>query len=516
MLTMLNNDLLEDKYEEDNRLRWPLRWWQHKKDNSSQFEEIEEQFFKMSDVFEVGGEWDNNEFEVYRTLRGSRGKWVVVSEAYDLIHAYEAYTEACENGEDVNKNSWEKYLHYDKSSAEFAAEFLYFKDRRAFWKEANLSHGLGASVLKDPTPQPEVIRGVLRKSHKMLLTGASKAGKSFLLMELATAMAYNKPWLGFTCQQGRVLYINLEIDPVSCQNRFFAVGKALQLSEKEREANKENLVVWNMRGQLETVESLCDKVSWFITLYKNFKEQQFDMVIIDPLYMIIDGNENDAGDIKRTFNYLEAIAARTECAVVACHHHSKGAAGGKRVIDRASGSGVFARAVDAFMDITELDLTEEGKAAAVGKYATGWRVETVARDFPPLKPLNIWFNYPVHVIDETGALEKQGEEGSRQARLAKSPKRKAGENREARFAEAFQKAIDGKKFAEGETPSATIAEIVKHYGTTAQNVRNVVRDLCKEYCYENKQVWRISDAKQSKTKSGAKARKSTRGKALKE
>ena len=514
MLTILNNELLERLFKNDEEAEGICKPWKEKREkNSENFEYISEQNFEQPAVFEIGSDDDLD--EVMEHINCGRGKWVISTQVDELFNAFDEYEEAQKSGRYIDDLTWKKYLHSHKYDAEMLAEKYYLKRRAAFWNEANLATALGASVMKDPTPQPEVIRGLLRKSHKMLLTGASKAGKSMLLMELATAMAYNKPWLGFTCQQGRVLYINLEIDPISCQNRFFKIGKALQITDAARKANKENLVVWNMRGQLETVQSLCDKVSWFITVYEQYKKDHFDMVIIDPLYMVIDGNENDAGDIKRTFNYLEAIAARTGCSVVVCHHHSKGAAGGRKVIDRASGSGVFARASDAFMDITELDLTDEGKAAAVGEYATGWRVETVARDFPPRKPINIWFNYPVHVVDETGILEKQGEEGSRQARLSKSPKRKAGENREARFAEAFQKVVESKSFAEGATPTATISELVEHYGTTAQNVRNVVRDLCKEYCYANKVVWRKSDPKPVEAKSNTKSLKSPRGKGLK-
>ena len=44
---------------------------------------------------------------------------------------------------------------------------------------------------------------------------------------------------------------------------------------------------------------------------------------------------------------------------VYCHHHSKGGQGMKKAMDRASGSGVFARDPDAQLDIIELEMTEE-------------------------------------------------------------------------------------------------------------------------------------------------------------
>ena len=48
-------------------------------------------------------------------------------------------------------------------------------------------------------------------------------------MELCIALAEGKPWLGFPCKKGRVLYVNLEIDPASAINRFLKIYDALSL-----------------------------------------------------------------------------------------------------------------------------------------------------------------------------------------------------------------------------------------------------------------------------------------------
>lgn len=56
---------------------------------------------------------------------------------------------------------------------------------------------------KDHVPKlsDELIQGVLRVGHKMLISGPSKAGKSFLLMELCIAIATGGEWLGFPCKR---------------------------------------------------------------------------------------------------------------------------------------------------------------------------------------------------------------------------------------------------------------------------------------------------------------------------
>ena len=56
-------------------------------------------------------------------------------------------------------------------------------------------------------------------------------------------------------------------------------------------------------------------------------------------------------------NQFDRICTDLGTAVIYCHHHSKGYQGQKRSMDRASGSGVFARDPDALLDLTELELT---------------------------------------------------------------------------------------------------------------------------------------------------------------
>ena len=62
--------------------------------------------------------------------------------------------------------------------------------------------------------------GCLLYTSKMLLAGPSKAGKSFALIALTVAIAEGLEWFGWRCAQGRVMYVNLELDRASCLHRF--------------------------------------------------------------------------------------------------------------------------------------------------------------------------------------------------------------------------------------------------------------------------------------------------------
>ena len=281
--------------------------------------------------------------------------------------------------------------------------------------------------LIDPPALPEeLIEGVLRCNHKLLIAGSSKVGKSFLLLQLVIAIAEGMKWLGFQCKKGRVLYINLEIGSASCINRFQEIYAALGIEPK----HKENIQLWNLRGYAIPLDELVPK------LINRIKNQNIDAIILDPIYKVITGDENNATEMGRFCNLFDRICTETGAAVIYCHHHSKGVQGAKRALDRASGSGVFGRDPDACLDIVELQVPQSTRKDEL-KVATAWRMECSLREFANFKPVNFWFDYPLHRLDTTGALEKAEPEGSILANLAKSPKRTSEEERRERLETAF-------------------------------------------------------------------------------
>lgn len=194
-----------------------------------------------------------------------------------------------------------------------------------------------------------LIEGVLRQGHKMLLAGPSKAGKSFALIELCICLAEGAPWLGrFACAQGKVLYINLELDRASCLHRFKDVYEALHLPPR----NLANIDIWNLRGASVPMDKLAPR------LIRRAAKKGYLAVVLDPIYKVITGDENSADQMAKFCNQFDLVCRELDCAVIYCHHHSKGAQGGKRSMDRASGSGVFARDPDAMLDMTELVPTD--------------------------------------------------------------------------------------------------------------------------------------------------------------
>lgn len=380
------------------------------------------------------------------------------------------------------------------------------------------------AVVWDDMPElsPPLIDGILRQGHKMLLVGPSKAGKSIALIELCCAIAEGREWLGWKCAQGRVLYVNLELDRASCLHRFRDIYTALGWHPE----HLDSIDIWNLRGKSIPMDKLAPK------LIRRASKKNYIAIIIDPIYKIITGDENSADQMAAFCNQFDRVATELDAAVIYCHHHSKGSQGGKRSMDRASGSGVFARDPDALIDMIELDLTdavekqEKNKevcaaltellktnvqgwqelvsqddvlsrsrmeeicgdriadkallqrtiAAAEKKAASrsAWRLEGTMREFPSFQPINVWFDYPRHLPDETGILKDLTSDAGVTAKGSpykrnfgnKKSKEELTDDRKARFEFAFNACNTG--------GSVTVSDLAGYLGTADKTVRRRV------------------------------------------
>lgn len=334
-----------------------------------------------------------------------------------------------------------------------------------------------ADFAADPPALPEeLIEGVLRRGHKMLISGSSKAGKSFLLMELCISIAEGKPWLGFTCRKGRVLYVNLEIDPASCVNRFVKIYEALGFERK----HMDDIIIWNLRGHAVPLNQLVPK------LIRRVRNQKLDAIIIDPIYKVITGDENNASDMAAFCNQFDRICNETGCSTIYCHHHSKGVQGAKRAMDRASGSGVFARDPDAQLDMIELELSDEVRNMIADRGATGWRLESSLREFQNFTPIDFWFEYPIHKLDSGDSLKAMPTQGSAEAGRMRNSHSKSAENAAEEFRNAFYvQAIDG---------SVSVQDMMSYLDISDKTVYARIKKMDGEFVLKKGRVYRAEDA----------------------
>ncbi len=363
-------------------------------------------------------------------------------------------------GMNIGKKSWAEWVDFAEGISDEMPDIETFADY----------------VGKLPALPEELIKGILRRGHKMLISGSSKAGKSFLLMELCIAIAEGTKWLGFECQQGRVLYVNLEIDPASCINRIAKIYEALGIPPK----NAENLAIWNLRGHAIPLDQLVPK------LIRRVRDQHFDCIVIDPIYKVITGDENSASDMGAFCNQFDKICNLTGCSTVYCHHHSKGAQGAKKAMDRASGSGVFARDPDAQLDMIELELSDDIKNTVRDGNATAWRLESSLREFPNIVPVNFWFEYPIHRIDDKGFLGNMPAQGTTAAGKMKNGCSKSTEAAEEEFRNAYDACnISGE---------VTVKDMAAFLGCCDKTIYGRIAKMNGEFCLQKKKILKVKDA----------------------
>jgi RecA-family ATPase len=274
-------------------------------------------------------------------------------------------------------------------------------------------------MFDNPTPEPPaIIDGVLRKGAKMICTGDSKSGKTCLLTNLAICIAEGWDWLDHKCMQGKVLYINMEVMQSDFEIRYRSVYKAYEKPATEQ--GKNNFEYWNLRGKAETLEKLAPKI------IRRCRSKDYLAIIVDPIYKVQGGDENSAEAIGKFCALFDKIAEETGASMIYVHHHAKGASGTKKAMDRGSGSGVFSRDADAIIDFSGLVLDSNAKELLRALVNTEdepipLRMEIVLRSFRSPAPVNMFFEFPLHVIDTTGLLEGAAIEGSGEANRMQSP-----------------------------------------------------------------------------------------------
>jgi RecA-family ATPase len=411
-------------------------------------------------------------------------------------------------------------IHTNIGKASFDEWFDYIQD-----VQDDLPDIISADDLLDylPDKAPELIHSVLRQGHKMMISAASKAGKSFMLIDLAVCIAEGRSFLGWQCTQGKVLYVNLEIDEPSYAHR---------LNDKYVTQNitrTRNMIdVWNLRGNSKPLDQLASKLT------RRCEKRNYVAVIIDPLYKVMTGDENSAEHMGLLCNQFDKISKQLGVSVIYAHHHSKGTQGAKRSADRASGSGVLTRDPDAAIDMIELEITPEMREQIINKdfakafadafpsmyqklkyenpdattskkqlietvtdqcgdycldspqlealkdvdkatlelseRKTAWRIEPSAlREFAAFKPKKIFFEYPNHVPDTAGILadavaygEEKDKKKSRYKQRAE--RKKSQQELGAQFHDAVNNANMG--------GSPTVQEVMNYLGMSKSTIHS--------------------------------------------
>ena len=178
-------------------------------------------------------------------------------------------------------------------------------------------------------PDDPLVKGLIERGEMVAIVGQSKAGKSFLAMQLAVCIALGAPFLGRNTTQESVYVANLEVSAKQYKKRFRRICRALNASPHDF---KDRLFFDNMKGE---------SASWRGCL-KKCKERGCKVAIIDPFYQIFKGDEVNAEDCKGAIE-AQKLFQRENITLGVVYHSPKGFSGDRQLIDMISGSAVLAR-----------------------------------------------------------------------------------------------------------------------------------------------------------------------------
>lgn len=267
---------------------------------------------------------------------------------------------------------------------------------------------------------PPIIDGLLRKAEILTLVAASKAGKSWLTMNMIVSVATGADWLRFPTEQSRVLLIDNELKPNTILYRLEKVAEARCVSIDDL---KDRVDVISLRGNLAPLSSVGEWVS---------RITGYDLIVLDAAYRFAEDGEDENGnsDMVRRYNLLDRFAAITGAAFVVVDHSSKGSQTNKAITDVGAGAGAKSRATD-----THLVLRPHKEPGC-------FTVEGVTRTF--IAPeASVWrFDFPVWVeMRELDPGDMPGKVG-RPAKDAPPPKPKPEPWTVARFVDEVMAGFD--------------------------------------------------------------------------
>lgn len=260
------------------------------------------------------------------------------------------------------------------------------------YKEPEIAIRVSDWLRMPEEPVVPILKNVFDKGDKVVVIGKSKMRKSFFSLQLAFCLVSGRPFLGFEASDPvRVLLVQSEVKKARFHERVKRMAESMSLCPNE----VEGLLIYNARG----VANLQ------LAVEQQVLEHKPDVVIIDPLYKMIAGDENKIEEVKPILKFFDQLAERTNAAVVYVHHDKKGMTGDLDLVDRGSGSGVLARDFDAAMLISQQEETE-----------TTIVIEFLCRNYAPL---------PAIAADWTGSIFMPSDAAAKKKTSHSKPKPKS-------------------------------------------------------------------------------------------
>jgi hypothetical protein len=206
-------------------------------------------------------------------------------------------------------------------------------------------------------PPPNLIVDELLPVGLTIFAGRAKVGKSWMALQLATAVASGQPFLGREVQRGNVLIIALEDSDRRTQERL----KQLGWSQAEGHALL-HIRTQSQVGLLETPMNDAGRSE----LASLVREYSYKLVIVDTLTRAVRGDPNGQRDMTARLAPLQEMAQALEFALQLVDHHGK-KVGEARLLDDVAGSHAKGAVADAIWGLYRPGVDPTAKLLTTGR-----------------------------------------------------------------------------------------------------------------------------------------------------
>lgn len=217
-------------------------------------------------------------------------------------------------------------------------------------------HEVSAYLQLPRNPAAWIIQDLLPTSGYVNMFGKPKSGKSFMALQLASAVATpaTTEWMGFPVRtHGKVAYLQVDTPRGVWMERLEEVAPNLPLDNIYFVDIDEHDIPYPFN-------ILGEGASWLMEAVKSIPD--VELLVIDTIREIHDQEENSSSEMKRVIAGLRAAARGP--AILLLSHSRKSQPNGFTgdVTDENRGTGYVAGRMDSILHLTERTLTAKGRA----------------------------------------------------------------------------------------------------------------------------------------------------------
>jgi hypothetical protein len=227
-----------------------------------------------------------------------------------------------------------------------------------------------------------------RRSHG-IVAGMPKCFKSTLVHDLVISVASGKPFLGKfpVLDPGPVIVVQNENADYVMKDRTEKLLLHKELQGKVE--TKRDSVFLEFPKDLPI--SFINQQGFILTnpehrqaLESLIKQEKPVLVVLDPLYLMFDGDLNSAKDLNPVLNWLLYLKNEYKTSVMLIHHYNKGGTGAQKGGSRMMGSIILYGWVESAWYLSKEEAVEETKpldSGGIDRNSTDPATITMAREF---------------------------------------------------------------------------------------------------------------------------------------